>query len=154
MKHISLLSVVLLSGSLITTNAAPVLTGTPAPVAQYTANDDYSKMARKGLRPLTMNSVATAEAQKHSENMAAHRTSFGHNGFARRMKNISSQVEGVNETAENVAYGSTSARMVVDQWLKSPMHKQNIEGPYKLTGIGIAPDRKGDLFFTQIFINN
>ena len=70
------------------------------------------------------------------------------------MKSISSQVAGVNATAENVAFGSTSAREVVDNWLKSPDHKENIEGPYTLSGIGIAADRNGALYFTQIFIGN
>jgi len=39
---------------------------------------------------------------------------------------------------QKLAMGSETAREVVDNWLKSPMHKQNIEGPYNLTGIGIA----------------
>jgi uncharacterized protein YkwD len=107
---------------------------------------------KKGLPALTMNAVVSAQAQKHSENMAAHRTAFGHNGFQTRMKNISSQLGGANATAENVAFGNMDAKQVVDTWLTSPGHKQNIEGPYNLTGIGIASDNKGNLYFTQIFI--
>ena len=109
---------------------------------------------KKGLPSIVMNAAMSAEAQKHSENMAAHRTSFGHNGFQSRVKRISPALNGVSGAAENVAMGSTTAREVVDNWLKSSMHKQNIEGPYNLTGIGVAADRKGVLYFTQIFASN
>ena len=107
---------------------------------------------KKGLSTLTMNAVVSAQAQKHSENMASHKTAFGHNGFDSRMSRISSQLGGANATAENVAMGDMGAKQVVDMWLTSPGHRQNIEGPYNLTGIGIASDRKGNLYFTQIFI--
>jgi uncharacterized protein YkwD len=111
---------------------------------------------KKGLRPLAMNATISAEAQKHSENMAARRTSFGHNGFQGRMKRITSSpaINGASGVAENVALGSTSAKEVVDNWLKSPMHRQNIEGDYTLTGIGVAADKRGTLYFTQIFASN
>ena len=109
---------------------------------------------KKGLPPMVMNAVMSAEAQKHSENMAAHRTSFGHSGFQNRVKRISPALNGLSGAAENVAMGSTTAKEVVDNWLKSSMHKQNIEGSYNLTGIGVAPDRKGVLYFTQIFASN
>ncbi|WP_207514726.1 CAP domain-containing protein [Longitalea luteola] len=109
---------------------------------------------KKGLRPLTMNAAISAEAQQHSENMAARRTSFGHNGFQGRVKRFSPAINGVSGVAENVALGSTTAKEVVDNWLKSAMHRKNIEGDYTLTGIGVAADKKGTLYFTQIFASN
>jgi uncharacterized protein YkwD len=109
---------------------------------------------KKGLPPMAMNAAITAEALKHSENMAARRTSFGHNGFQHRLKRISSALNGYSTAGENVAMGSTTAREVVDNWLKSSMHKQNIEGAFNLTGIGVAADKKGTLYFTQIFVSN
>ncbi|HEY8895662.1 MAG TPA: CAP domain-containing protein [Niastella sp.] len=109
---------------------------------------------KKGLGALSMNATMNAEALKHSENMAARRTSFSHNGFQGRIKRISSSLNGVSNAAENVAMGSTSAKQVVENWLNSPMHKNNIEGPYTLTGIGVAADKKGVLYFTEIFVTN
>jgi uncharacterized protein YkwD len=97
---------------------------------------------KKGLPPLVMNAAMSDEALKHSENMAARRTSFGHNGFQHRYKRISSALNGISGAGENVAMGSKTAREVVDNWLKSPMHKQNIEGAFNLTGIGVAADKK------------
>jgi uncharacterized protein YkwD len=115
--------------------------------------NDYRR--KKGLPVLSMNASMSAEAQRHSENMAARRTSFSHNGFQGRIKRISTSLkEGIGNAAENVAMGSNSARDVVNDWLTSPMHKKNIEGRYNLTGIGVATDKKGVLYFTQIFIAN
>jgi len=163
MKHIFPLALVLLSLSFkeasSETAAAPGLT----PDISYATSVAYGKMAndvlgyvndyrrKKRLPALAMNGIINAQAQKHSDNMAAHRTAFGHNGFQRRMKNISSQIRGINATAENVAFGNLTAKEVVENWLQSPGHRQNIEGPYNLTGIGIATDSRGNLYFTQIF---
>jgi uncharacterized protein YkwD len=44
------------------------------------------------------------------------------------------------------------AREVVDGWLNSPGHRRNIEGDFRLTGIGIAKRSDGMVYFTQIFI--
>ncbi|OQP66083.1 hypothetical protein A3860_15010 [Niastella vici] len=109
---------------------------------------------KKRLPALAMNAVITAEAQKHSENMASNRTDFGHSGFKTRMKRIIPQINGNGSMSENVAYGNMTARQVVEEWLESSMHRENIVGPYNVTGIGIAADRRGALYFTQIFAAN
>ncbi len=106
----------------------------------------------KGLSVLQMNSVITTEAEKHSRNMARGRTPFSHSGFSSRVNRISNQIGGVSRSAENVAYGYMSAKEVVKGWLRSPGHKKNIVGRYTLTGIGVAKERTGKLFFTQLFV--
>ncbi len=107
-----------------------------------------------GLHPLTTNSIIEDEALTHSNNMAKGRIPFGHDGFDDRMGRIMKQIKPSHAAAENVAEGARTAREVVDIWLHSPGHRKNIEGNYTLTGIGIATDRNGKLFFTQIFILN
>jgi len=114
--------------------------------------NEYRK--KKRLPALTMNAVISAEAQKHSVNMATNRTDFGHSGFKTRMKRIIPQINGNGSMSENVAYGNMTAKQVVEEWLESSMHRENIVGPYNVTGIGIAADRKGALYFTQIFAAN
>jgi uncharacterized protein YkwD len=57
----------------------------------------------------------------------------------------------ITVVAENVASGQMSAREVVDGWLNSPGHRRNIEGNFKLTGIGLARGSRGMIYFTQIF---
>jgi uncharacterized protein YkwD len=105
-----------------------------------------------GLSTLQMNPVITTEAEKHSSNMASKRSGINHAGFSSRVKRISNQLGSVSQSGENVAFGFTSAKDVVNGWLHSPGHKKNIEGSFRLTGIGVAKDRTGTLFFTQLFV--
>jgi uncharacterized protein YkwD len=102
------------------------------------------------LPALQMNSIESQLAEKHSRDMATGKVKFGHDGFNSRAKTIQKAL-GSMAIGENVASGSMTAREVVDGWLKSPGHKKNIEGNFKLTGIGYAHNKKGDIYFTQIF---
>ena len=83
--------------------------------------------------------------------MASGKVGFGHSGFNSRAKAIQKSMNSVTSVAENVAEGQMTAREVVDGWLHSPGHKKNIEGNFTLTGIGYASDKKGNIYFTQIF---
>jgi uncharacterized protein YkwD len=103
-----------------------------------------------GLSPLQMNDLESSLAAKHSHDMSAGKVKFGHDGFNARAKAIQKALGSI-EIGENVAEGSMTAREVVDGWLHSPGHKKNIEGNFTLTGIGYAADKKGDIYFTQIF---
>jgi len=105
----------------------------------------------KGLSALVMNDVISAEAEKHSMNMAENKVAFSHDGFEDRVKRIVEKSGFVHASAENVAYGKLSPKEVVNVWLKSPGHKKNIEGNYTYTGIGVAKNADGIIYFTQIF---
>ena len=102
------------------------------------------------LPPLKMNDLESSLASKHSHDMAVGKVKFGHDGFNSRARAIQKAL-GSTEIGENVASGPMTAREVVDGWLKSPGHKKNIEGNFTLTGIGYAREKKGDIYFTQIF---
>jgi uncharacterized protein YkwD len=103
-----------------------------------------------GLSALQMNPLESSLAAEHSRDMSAGRVKFGHDGFNARVKTIQKAL-GSSAFGENVAEGSMTAREVVNGWLHSPGHKRNIEGNFKLTGIGYASNKKGDIYFTQIF---
>ena len=105
-----------------------------------------------GLSSLQMLDVASQQAYLHSKNMATGKTAFSHDGFSQRITVIKQSIGQASASAENVAYGSLSAKEVVNVWLNSPPHKKNIDGNYTLTGIGVAKDRDGTLYFTQIFL--
>jgi uncharacterized protein YkwD len=111
-------------------------------------NDDR-KM--QGLSPLKLSDVESSIAAKHSRDMASGKVPFGHSGLNARAKAIRKALGEIMSVGENVASGPMSAREVVDGWLKSPGHKRNIEGDFTLTGIGIASDKRGNIYFTQIF---
>jgi uncharacterized protein YkwD len=104
----------------------------------------------RGLSPLQINQLESSLAAKHSLDMSLGKVKFGHDGFNARAKTIQKEIGSI-EVGENVAEGSMTAREVVDGWLHSPGHKKNIEGNFTLTGIGYASDKKGDIYFTQIF---
>ena len=107
---------------------------------------------KHGLRALKMDARISREARGHSIDMAKHTMPFGHKYFLSRVNRLHSQIKNSGAGAENVAYNYKDAQDVVKNWLRSPGHKRNIDGNYDLTGIGIARDGKGKLYFTQIFL--
>ncbi|HMH21567.1 MAG TPA: CAP domain-containing protein [Puia sp.] len=104
-----------------------------------------------GLPLLQLNKVESEIAAGHSKDMASGRTPFGHMGLQSRVDAISRQLGPVSSTGENVALGQRSPKEVVADWLQSPGHRKNIEGDFKWTGIGLARDSKGVIYYTQIF---
>ena len=86
--------------------------------------------------------------------MASGKVAFGHDGFSARVKATGIAYSGA---AENVAYNQGSkdpATTAVQGWLKSSGHLTNIKGNYNLTGIGVASNSKGQIYFTQIFLRS
>jgi len=106
---------------------------------------------KKGLAPLQANSFLSSVALEHSRDMLTGKTPFGHEGFQERIDRIRKRLGPIHVAAENVASGPMSAREVVDGWLHSAGHRRNIEGNFKLTGIGLAKTGDGMIYFTQIF---
>jgi len=115
-------------------------------ILQY-VNEDRKE---HNLPPLQINELESSLALNHSQDMASGKVKFGHDGFNTRARKIQKSL-GSTEIGENVASGPMTAHEVVDGWLKSPGHKKNIEGHFTLTGIGWASDKKGNIYFTQIF---
>lgn len=110
--------------------------------------------ASNGLGSLQLSDVAGNLAQKHSADMAAKRTGFGHGGFQDRTNKLKQAYGRSIATGENVAYGNISAREVVNIWIHSSPHRKNLLGNFNKMGIGVAEDRSGTLFFTQLFLRN
>lgn len=107
----------------------------------------------KGLPALEMKDGLNKLAQEHSSNMARGKTGFGHDGFQQRQQAAHKFLPSVNAFAENVAYGATSGKEVVGGWKRSSGHRRNMLGKYKYIGIGVARDKKGTLYYTQVFVN-
>jgi uncharacterized protein YkwD len=103
------------------------------------------------LPALEMNEDLNALAQKHSEDMAKGRVAFGHAGFQKRNEAASKSISSARFFAENVAYGASTATEVLTLWKNSPGHRRNMLGKYIYIGIGIAKDKNGQLYYTQVF---
>ena len=108
----------------------------------------------EGLSELGVNELVNELAREHSEDMASGKLGLGHEGFEERLEKIETEVRYVL-AGENVAFSGTPsnpAQSALDAWLDSPPHKENIEGDYDLTGIGIARSEEGFYYYTQIFL--
>ena len=92
-------------------------------------------------------------ARKHSAEMASGKKKLGHGGFQQREALIRRKFNTSGIIGENVAYGAESAKEVVTLWKNSPDHRKNMLGNYKFIGIGTASDRKGNIYFTEIFVH-
>jgi uncharacterized protein YkwD len=106
------------------------------------------------LPPLRLEARLSQMARSHSEAMAIGRVAFGHQGLEQRDKAIQ-KIIGYSSMAENVAYSgglNRPDRQAVETWLRSPSHRENIEGKYDVTGIGVSRSPNGRYYFTQIFV--
>jgi uncharacterized protein YkwD len=108
----------------------------------------------RGRPALGSDARIAEQARLHSAAMAAGRTPLGHRGFDDRVAALH-RVMTCRRTAENVAFNQghrDPAAEAVRGWLGSRGHRENIEGPYELTGVGVASNAAGEVFFTQIFV--
>jgi uncharacterized protein YkwD len=136
----------------VVTPSTPIVNANIAPGMErevLTLVNDYRKL--KKLPPLQTNAAIEYQARRHSMDMGTHRIPFGHQGLSFRMKYITEKVEGVTQVGENVAFGNLSAKAVVNGWIKSPNHRQNMEGNFKYTGVGVTRNMQNQLYFTQIY---
>lgn len=136
--------------------------------------------AKKGLSALKWDAQLAGKARKHSKEMANKAISLGHEGFEDRVKHTQKAATSTQKAvvfpveqvldervknaakrgfyraaAENVAYNmgyDNPAAKAVQGWLTSSGHRQNIEGQYTVTGVGVSRNVKGEYYFTQIFI--
>lgn len=108
----------------------------------------------KGLNKLALNENISKEARQHSLDMAEKNIKFGHQGFDKRITHIKPHIPAFGGGAENIACFKLPPKKVVQKWLTSRGHKRNIEGRYNLTGIGVAQDKKGWIYYTQIFVKD
>lgn len=108
-----------------------------------------------GLSPLAYDARIAAVARRHSKDMADGRVPAGHGRFETRRDEISKVIP-LRGIAENVGMNdyppSRTVRAAVSGWLGSRGHRENIEGRYDLTGVGIARDARGAYYYTQIFV--
>ncbi|MGL5834031.1 MAG: CAP domain-containing protein [Waterburya sp.] len=108
------------------------------------------------LPPLSLNTHINQQAQIHSQNMAQQEVEFSHQGFQARVNTLALEGQIIySHGAENVAFNQgydTPAQIAIAEWIESTGHHKNMIGDFNLTGIGVAKNRAGEYYFTQIFI--
>jgi uncharacterized protein YkwD len=132
----------------------PVPRGPSATIEQRIFELVNRHRAARGLAPLALDRRIAEEARRHSAAMARGATPVGHRGFSDRI-DVLRAVLPIRRSAENVGLNHgypDPAAQVVRGWLESRDHRVNIDGTYELTGVGVATNRKDEIFFTQIFV--
>ncbi|MES2573749.1 MAG: CAP domain-containing protein [Bacteroidota bacterium] len=102
-----------------------------------------------GLNALEKNNYISIQSEEHDEYMIANNT-VSHDNFSSRYNSIVETL-GAIRVGENIAYNYNTPKAVMDAWLKSPSHKECIEGDYSHFGISIRVSSQGKIYCTNIF---
>lgn len=103
-----------------------------------------------GLNELKEINHISYKSEEHDHYMIA-KNVVNHDDFVSRSENIK-KVLGAKTVSENIAYNYNSPKAVLDAWLRSPNHKENIEGDYTNFGISIRVNAEGEKYYTNIFV--
>jgi uncharacterized protein YkwD len=103
-----------------------------------------------GLNPLGLINHISNKCEEHNNYMIANNV-VNHAYFQERSDNIRS-VLGASNVSEIVAFNYIQPEGVLDAWLRSPSHKQAIEGNFTDFGVSITKSPEGRNYFTVIFI--
>ena len=106
----------------------------------------------KGLPALVMRDDLNTIALNHSKDMASGRLGFGHAGFKQRETKVRKIITPYYGMAENVVFGARNGKEAFEMWKKSSGHRKNMLGNYKYIGIGTARNRRGVIYYTEIFV--
>ncbi len=112
----------------------------------------------RNLPLLVVDAEIARISQAHADDMAAHgyvshTDRAGRNPLERAQ---ASGLAGFRLLAENI--GASSIRgdrveSVVDEWLRSPTHRENLLTPaFRATGIGVAQRDDGTTIFVQLYV--
>jgi uncharacterized protein YkwD len=103
-----------------------------------------------GLNALQQINHISYKSEEHDHYMIANDV-VNHNDFVARSENLIS-VLNAKRVGENIAYNYNTPQSVVNAWLNSPTHKENIEGDYTHFGIAIKTNQEGKKYYTNIFV--
>lgn len=118
--------------------------------------------ARAGLPPLTVNTLLTSAARRHSSNMASWSNSIGGQAMQHTLIGTTTPTPSTRldfagyqdwrAWGENIAYGYATAQQVVTAWMNSPGHRANIlNATFTEIGVGAVTNASGQIFWTQNF---
>ena len=110
-------------------------------------NDYRTKLELNSLNPKAEISL---EARVHNFYMIE-KGETSHDNFAARSNNLK-EILNAKAIGENVAYGYRTAKAVVDAWIASEGHRENLEANFTHFGISVEKDEAGRYYFTNIFL--
>lgn len=98
---------------------------------------------------LSTNTLATQLATNHTLFMIG-QEEISHDNFNDRANRLFDE-EHATHVGENVAAKQRTAKAVVDAWLESEGHRENIEGDFTHIGISAIKNDVGNYYYTQLF---
>ena len=110
--------------------------------------------SKRGLQTLTQNWELSRVARYKSQDMID-KGYFAHNSptYGSPFDMIEAFGIRFSAAAENIAQGQRTPQEVMNSWMNSPGHRNNILSPsYYQIGVGAAKDSKGNITWTQLFI--
>jgi uncharacterized protein YkwD len=149
---VAALLIVQILAALPVAQAAPIPTNNTAtvPAAAVAQAQDWlnriveltnQERAKRGLAPLTIDAALNNSAQAHSQDMADHDyfSHTGQNGSTAGQRITAGGFAPLWAYGENIAAGQPSADEVMQAWMNSAEHRDNILSPdYTHIGVGFA----------------
>jgi len=106
--------------------------------------------ANIGKQALTNdNTLANKLAKEHTLYMIG-QGNISHDNFSARADRLFDE-ENAKGVGENVAAGQRSAKTVMEAWINSEGHRENIEGNFTHIGISAIKNDAGKYYYTQLF---
>ncbi|MEU8586018.1 CAP domain-containing protein [Streptomyces sp. NPDC048664] len=121
-------------------SSTPTPTATASSTAARILELVNAERAKVGCSALTLNSTLDKVAQAHSADMAEHQN-MSHTGSdgSDPGERITAGGYAWSSYGENVAYGYSTPEQVMEGWMSSPGHKENILNcDFKELGVGLA----------------
>ncbi len=126
-------------------NTDPTVSSISQEILQL-VNQHRENVGKSTLKP---NSIADDIAKDHTDYMIS-KSKISHDNFNARFEELQEMVN-AKGAGENVAAGYPTAQSVMEGWLNSQGHKDNIEGNFTHIGISAIKDANGRYYFTQLF---
>jgi uncharacterized protein YkwD len=124
----------------------------PVPVAAKLLELHNRERAEAKKSPLALNEKLTAAAGVHARDMAEH-GKMAHEGSdgSKPAQRIERQGYHYRRAGENVAYGQPTPGRVMQGWMNSPHHRENILGDYSEMGAARVEDEDGTPYWCVTF---
>ena len=143
-------SLVLLATTSLALLVDPIVQPASASVSATYENDAIAQTnferAQRDRVKLKKSRCLDRFAEKQARAMAA-----GHGMYHQSMKTILDECH-LSQVGENVAFGYTSGRAVVDAWMHSPDHERNLlNSRHRVIGLGACQGSDGYWYVSQVF---
>lgn len=131
---------------------APPPPAPPNPQAEDALIELTNKVrSEKALKPLNKNEQLSIAARKYAQLMAS-RDTLSHNLDGSIGSRISREGYQWRSCGENIAWSYPTVQKVMDGWLSSPGHRNNIMSKdFQDIGVGLAYNQRKEAYFCQVF---